>query len=121
MTKAFPPEERYSLTNQVRRSSRAVKAILAEAWGRRRYKAVFVNKVDESLGEVCETQSWLDDALDCGYIDPAVHQELEALYAEVAAKLNAMIDKADDFCKNAPDHNYFQEEPAEYQAGDDDP
>ena len=62
----FPRDERYSLTDQVRRSSRAVKAILAEAWARRRYKAAFVNKIDESLGEAYETQSWLDDALDCG-------------------------------------------------------
>jgi four helix bundle protein len=119
LTKAFPPEERYSLTDQVRRSSRAVKAILAEAWGRRRYRAVFVSKVDESLGEACETQSWLDDALDCGYIDQTVHQELDALYGEVAAKLNAMINRADDFCKNAPDHDYFHEEPGRYHAGDD--
>jgi four helix bundle protein len=57
LSKRFPGEERYSLTDQVRRSSRAVKAILAEAWARRRYKAAFVNKVDESLGEAYETQS----------------------------------------------------------------
>jgi four helix bundle protein len=118
LTKAFPPEERYSLTDQIRRSSRAVKAILAEAWGRRRYRAVFVNKVDESLGEACETQSWLDDAMDCGYIDQGVHRELDALYGEVAAKLNAMINRADDFCKNAPDHNYLHERSEGYQTGD---
>ncbi len=63
-SKNFPPEERYSLTDQVRRSSRAVKAMVAEAWARRRYRAAFVNKVDEALGEAYETQSWLDDALD---------------------------------------------------------
>ena len=63
-SKSFPPEERYSLTDQIRRSSRAVKAMIAEAWGRRRYKAVFVNKLDEALGEATETQSWLDDAQD---------------------------------------------------------
>src|SRR5271157_1416199 len=67
----FPGEERYSLTDQIRRSSRAVKAMVAEAWGRRRYPAVFVNKVDEALGEATETQSWLDDCLDCGYISQA--------------------------------------------------
>src|SRR6266513_3712456 len=65
---SFPPEERYSLTDQIRRSSRAVKAMIAEAWARRRYKAAFVNKIDESLGEGYETQSWVDDALDAGYL-----------------------------------------------------
>src|SRR5882762_7717339 len=54
-SRQFPAEERYSLTDQIRRSSRAVKAMIAEAWGRRRYKAVFVNKLDEALGEATET------------------------------------------------------------------
>ena len=64
VTKTFPPEERYALIDQIRRSSRAVKAMIAEAWARRRYRAAFVNKIDEALGEANETQSWLDDALD---------------------------------------------------------
>src|SRR5437879_12927094 len=68
LSKNFPPEERYSLTDQIRRSSRAVKAMIAEAWARRRYKAAFVNKIEESLGEGYDTQSWLDDALDAGYL-----------------------------------------------------
>src|SRR5881227_1689568 len=68
VSKNFPPEERYSLIDQIRRSSRSVKAMIAEAWARRRYKAAFVNKIDESLGEGYETQSWLDDALDAGYL-----------------------------------------------------
>src|SRR5215211_8932523 len=63
----FPADERYSLTDQIRPSSRAVKAMAAEAWGRRRYKAVFVNKLDEALGEATETESWLDDARDAHY------------------------------------------------------
>src|SRR5260370_27812426 len=67
--KSFPAEERYSLTDQIRRSSRATKAMISEAWARRRYKAVFINKLDEALGEASETQSWLDDADDCGYIN----------------------------------------------------
>src|SRR3984893_5019895 len=71
LSRQFPTEERYSLTDQIRRSSRAVKAMIAEAWGRRRYKAVFVNKLDEALGEATETQAWLDDALDAGYISPS--------------------------------------------------
>jgi four helix bundle protein len=68
ISKTFPPEERYSLTDQIRKSSRAVKAMIAEAWARRRYKAAFINKIDEAIGEANETQSWLDDALDPGYL-----------------------------------------------------
>src|SRR5215831_7763445 len=70
-SRTFPSEERYALTGQIRSSARAVKAMIAEAWGRRRYRAVFINKIDEALGEVTETQSWLDDCLDAGYISPA--------------------------------------------------
>ena len=97
----FPPEERYSLTDQVRRSSRAVKAMIAEAWARRRYRAVFINKIDEALGEVTETQSWLDDSLDCGYISAAEFKQMDAAWQSIGAMLNKMIERADDFCKNA--------------------
>jgi four helix bundle protein len=76
-SKSFPREERYSLIDQIRRSSRATKAMISEAWARRRYKAVFVSKVDEALGEASETQSWLDDALDCGYIDSARFEKMD--------------------------------------------
>jgi four helix bundle protein len=55
ISKSFPKEERYSLTDQIRRSSRAVNAMVAEAWARRRYPAAFVNKIDEALGEAMET------------------------------------------------------------------
>ena len=68
ISKRFAREEQYSLIDQIRRSSRAVKAMIAEAWARRRYRAAFVNKIDEALGEAYETQSWLDDALDAGYL-----------------------------------------------------
>src|SRR5438874_11108365 len=68
VSKNFPREERFALIDQIRRSSRAVKAMIAEAWARRRYKAAFINKIDEALGEANETQSWLDDALDDGYV-----------------------------------------------------
>lgn len=118
LTASFPREERYSLTDQVRRSSRAVKALLAEAWARRRYKAAFINKIDEALGEAFETQSWFDDALDCGYIDSAKRRELDALYQQIGAKLSAMINRADDFCKNPSDHSYLREEAVAYETGD---
>jgi four helix bundle protein len=65
MTRRFPREEMYALTDQIRRSSRAVGAMLAEAWARRRYEAAFINKTDEALAEATETQAWLDHALEC--------------------------------------------------------
>jgi four helix bundle protein len=106
VSKSFPKEERYSLTDQVRRSSRATKAMLAEAWGRRRYKAVFINKIDEALGEVNETRSWLDDALDCSYVTPQQFEKLDDDCRAIAAMLARMIDRASDFCKNAPATDY---------------
>ena len=96
----FPPEERFSLTDQIRRSSRAVKAMIAEAWARRRYRAVFINKIDEALGEATETQSWLDDCLDCGYISATEFKQMDAAWQSIGAMLNKMIARADDFCGN---------------------
>jgi four helix bundle protein len=99
--------------DQVRRSSRAIKAMLAEAWARRRYKAAFINKIDEALGESYETQSWLDDALDSGYITADEFRNLDDRYQAVGGMLSRMIDRADDFCKNAPETDYrsFREGP----------
>jgi four helix bundle protein len=105
-SKSFPPEERYSLTDQIRRSSRAVKAMIAEAWGRRRYKAVFVNKLDEALGEATETQSWLDDAQDGQYVSTEKFNVLNAKYISIGQMLSRMIDRADDFCKHSPATDY---------------
>jgi four helix bundle protein len=102
----FPREERYALTDQIRRSSRAVKAMLAEAWARRRYKAAFINKIDEALGEANETQSWLDDALDSEYLSPADFKELNDRYQAIGGMLSRMIDRAEDFCKHAPTTDY---------------
>src|SRR5881396_21371 len=83
LSRQFPAEERYSLTDQIRRSSRAVKAMIAEAWGRRRYKAVFVNKLDEALGEATETQSWLDDARDSKYLSDDEFNTLDPKYISI--------------------------------------
>ena len=94
----FPAEEKYSLTDQIRRSSRAVKAMVAEAWARRRYRAVFINKIDEALGEATETQSWLDDCLDCGYISSEGFKQMDAAWQSIGAMLNKMIARADNFC-----------------------
>jgi four helix bundle protein len=101
ITKEFPKEERYSLTDQIRRSSRAVNALLAEAWARRRYMPAFVNKVNESLGEAMETQAWLDHALACDYISSKQHADLDKAWQRVGAMLNRMIQKAETFCRVA--------------------
>jgi four helix bundle protein len=105
-TKSSPREERYALTDQIRRSSRAVKAMIPEAWARRRYKAAFINKVDEALGEANETQSWLDDALDDEYVSQEHFTELDCRYQAIGGMLSRMIDRADDFCKHKPTTDY---------------
>lgn len=101
ITKSFPKEEKYSLTDQIRRSSRAVNAMIAEAWARRRYQAAFVNKIDEGLGEAMEPQAWLDHALDCDYIDCKHHCKLDDAWQHIGGMLSRMIERADDFCKSA--------------------
>lgn len=102
ISKSFPKEERYSFTDQIRRSSRAVTAMLAEAWARRRYRGAFVNKIDESLGEAMETQAWLDHSVDCHYITSSQFRELDGGWQSIGAMLNRMIERADDFCKPRP-------------------
>ena len=100
-SRGFPAEEKYSLTDQIRRSSRAVKAMVAEAWARRRYRAVFINKIDEALGQATEMQSWLDDCLDCGYLSADEFKQMDAAWQGIGAMLKKTIERADDFCKNA--------------------
>jgi four helix bundle protein len=100
VTKTFPKEEIYSLTDQVRRSSRAVTALIAEAWGRRRYPTSFANKLSDAHGEAMETQSWLDHALDCEYISAEQFAEMDDAWQHIGAMLSKMIDKAEEFCKN---------------------
>lgn len=97
-SRKFPKEETYSLTDQIRRASRAVGAMIAEAWARRRYQAAFVNKLNEALGEAMETQAWLDHALDCGYIKVQQHRELDSRSQHIGAMLQRMIDRASSFC-----------------------
>jgi four helix bundle protein len=102
LSKYFPREERYALPDQIRRSSRAIKAMLAEAWARRRYKAAFINKIDEALGETNETQPWLDDALDAHYLSDAYFKELDQRYQAIGG----MLYRADDFCKHPASTDY---------------
>ncbi len=98
ITKTFPREELYSLTDQIRISSRSVCANLAEAWRKRKYKAVFVNKLSDSGQEAAETQTWLEFSLACSYIDEAVYEKRFNEYEEIFAMLHAMAEKADTFC-----------------------
>lgn len=100
ISRTFPRDERYSLTDQIRRSSRAVNAMIAEAWAKRRYEAAFVSKINDVLGEATETQSWLDHARDCDYITPVQFKELDAKWQQIGAMLNKMTERAHDFCKS---------------------
>ena len=99
MTRSFPAEERYSLTDQIRRSSRAVNAMIAAAWARRRYEAAFVSKLDEALEEAMETQAWLDHSVDCGYVSPTQFRSFDAQWQSIGGMFNRMMDRSADFCK----------------------
>ena len=98
LSRRFPAEERYSLTDQIRRSSRAVGRMIAEAWTRRRYEASFINKLNDALGEAMETQAWLDSSLDCAYISAAEHHEHDTAWQSIGGMLNKMIDRSEPFC-----------------------
>ena len=91
-SKAFPKEETYSLTDQIRRSSRSVCANLAEAWRKRRYEAAFIAKLSDCESEAAETQVWLQFAVECGYIDRDRAAPFYLLYEEILRMLAAMID-----------------------------
>ena len=91
VTKRFPAEERYSLTDQVRRSSRSVCANIAEAWRKRRYPAAFVSKLSDAEAEAAETQVWLEIAVRCGYLERTKSAELEQEYEHILGKLVIMI------------------------------
>jgi four helix bundle protein len=97
-TRAFPTEERYSLTDQIRRSSRAVAGALAEGWRRRKYEGVFVNKINEAEGEGAETQAWLECAVRCGYLEPKVGRSLHVAYQRLLGKLAHMGNHPEQWC-----------------------
>jgi len=87
ITKGFPKEEKYSLTDQIRRSSRSVCSNIAEAFRKRRYPKAFVSKLSDSEGEAAETQVWLDFSLRCKYIGEQVYKELDKQYDNIIGKL----------------------------------
>ena len=98
ISQSFPKEEKYSLTDQKRRSSRSVGAQLAESWAKRNYKRHFISKVSDADGEQLETQHWLEVAVDCEYISPETAKELLKKYHEIGKMLNSMIAKSESFC-----------------------
>jgi len=98
ISKGFPKDETYSLINQIRRSSRSVCSNLAESWRKRRYKAVFRNKITDAMQEASETQSWLEFSFACKYINKDLFNNLDSEYEEIIAMLNGMEKNSDKFC-----------------------
>ena len=96
----FPIEEKYSLTDQIRRSSRSIGAQIAEAWGKRKYEKHFVSKLSDADSEQFETQHWLEIANECQYLEETDKTKLLALCESIGRMLNSMIDKASMFCKS---------------------
>ena len=103
VTKKFPPEEKYSLTDQIRRSSRSVCANIAEAWRRRKYPKNFVSKLTDSDSEATETAVWLDFALHFGYITPAQHKKLSDHYDHICSQLTLMMAEPNKWTPRATD------------------
>lgn len=97
LTKSFPKEEVFSLTDQIRRSSRSVAANIAEAYRKRQYPKNFVNKLSDSDAEASETQVWLEFARDCNYISPEICEDLMIRYEEVGRMLGGMIANPERF------------------------
>jgi|SRR5215208_2069180 len=113
LTKRFPREESYSLTDQIRRSSRSTGAQIAEAWAKRRYEKHFVSKLTDSDSEQQETQHWIETALDCEYISQEEANALLEKCTEIGRLLGGIIAKAEQFCTFSPyqtreeQSNYF--------------
>jgi four helix bundle protein len=91
MSKSFPKEERYSLTDQIRRSSRSVCANLAEAWRKRRYEASFLSKLSDAEAEAAETQVWLEFAFQCGYLIEETFRDLSVALDNILGKIVSLI------------------------------
>ena len=98
ISRKFPREEQYSLTDQIRRSSRSVTSCIAESWARRRYAKSFVNKLTDSLGEELETEVWLDYSRDCKYIDKETNELITNEYKDVRKMLISMLNNPEKWC-----------------------
>ena len=100
-TKRFPGDEKFSMTDQVRRASRSVATNIAEAWRKRRYPAAFVSKLNDAEGEAAESQTWTELALRCGYLSQSEARELDDVFEQILAELVRMIDHPDDWTVGA--------------------
>jgi len=118
ISKGFPKEETYSLTDQIRRASRSIGAQIAEAWAKRRYERHFVSKLTDADAEQMETQHWIDEACDCQYLSREQAGELTAGLMEIGRMLNSMMDKAPSFC--GQNNHLIRDETVEYLAVTDD-
>jgi len=98
LSQQFPKEEKYSLTDQMRRSSRSVSSCIAESWAKRLYIKAFVNKLTDSLGEEFETEEWLEYSFDCKYINREEYKEITSEYQEVHKMLISMINTPEKWC-----------------------
>jgi four helix bundle protein len=98
ITKRFPKEEQYSLTDQMRRASRSVCTNIGESWRKRRYVAHFVSKLTDADAEATETMIWLDFSLSCGYLDTKTHSDLSIEYDQIGKMLGSMISSPEKFC-----------------------
>ena len=98
ISKSFPKEEKYSLTDQIRRSSRSITSCIAESWAKRRYEKAFVSKLTDSLGEEYETECWLDYTNDSKYIHIETHERILSEYDEVRKMLISMINNPEKWC-----------------------
>jgi len=97
VTKRFPSEERYSLTDQIRRSSRSVAANVTEAWRKRRYPAAFISKLNDAESEAAETQTWIEFASRCGYLAPTDAENLTKEYEYICSQLVVMAENPNDW------------------------
>ncbi|MGI6198642.1 MAG: four helix bundle protein [Candidatus Cloacimonadaceae bacterium] len=100
VTRSFPRDEQFSLTDQIRRSSRSICANLAEAWGRKNYPKVFVNKLSDALAEQMETEVWLDFCFRHEYIDKATYSTFLEDYGEVRRMLISMLNNPERFYRD---------------------
>ena len=98
ITKRFPKEEQYSLTDQVRRASRSVGANICEAWQKRRYKAHFLSKLSDADGEQAETQHWLQTAHSCGYVSGKEYEDLTQRYKMIGSMIGKMMNDPEKWC-----------------------
>lgn len=111
LSKKFPSEEKFSLTDQIRRSSRSICANIAEAWRKRRYEAAFVSKLSDSDTEAAETEVHLEFALHCGYLPVEKHAKLSDDYDHICRQLTNMMNDASSWCGAGAE---LREIPAEY-------